>query len=63
MSYLNIQTGPCYRNYAGTREHISRAGMVEVQSASSFHKLVHSQVITMKTLKEDTEYDIDKLRL
>ena len=27
--------------------------MIEVQSASSFHKLVHSQVITMKTLKED----------
>ena len=38
------------------REHISRPGMVEVQSASSFHKLVHSQVITMKTLKEDTDY-------
>ena len=39
--------------------------MVEVQSASSFHKLVHSQVITMKTLKEDTQiwrvclYDMD----
>ena len=26
-----------------------------MQSASSFHKLVHSQVITMKTLKEDAQ--------
>ena len=49
-----------------TREHISTAGMVEVQSASSFHKRVHSQVITMKTLKEDTQirrvcvYDMDR---
>ena len=40
--------------------------MVEVQSASSFHKLVHSDVITMKTLKEDTQirrvcvYDMDR---
>ena len=39
--------------------------MVEVQSASNFHKLVHSQVITMKTLKEDAHirsvcvYDMD----
>ena len=40
--------------------------MVEVQSASSFHKLVYSQVITMNTLQEDTQirrvcvYDMDR---
>ena len=32
-----------------------KSGMVEVQSASSFHKLVHSQVITRNTSKEDTQ--------
>ena len=40
--------------------------MVQVQSASSFRKLVLSQVIKMMTLKEDTQirrvcvYDMDK---
>ena len=37
-----------------------------MQSASSSHKIVHSQVITIKTLNEDTQirmvcvYDMDR---
>ena len=42
-----------------------KSSMVAVQSASSSHKIVHSQVIAIKTLKEDTQirrvcvYDMD----